>query len=352
MPSGMRMPRSAVQTTLSSVRSRCTACNGRSAATDVELRPGRRLRHPSPARAWPDRGDAGEEFDDAVGEPRVPLQHAVEARVVEVRRGRGSRARRARPCGRRRSGERWAPPVSVPPERYSMSRMRAGPRSCRRRPSVACRRHPSSWWRCGGRGAAAAMRAAARSCASSSAAVNAGFVIFTTPTGSPSVAPRRGHGAARGSSGPAGCRAARARRRGPSAARTIAATSSGRQLRRRQLARAEEVESACCDALARCDMVPLSASTIAIRIAAPGWPPWRSRRGRLAEGLHAEAGPSTIGDMIPFGKSVPKCRSAEVREVPQCGGGNDVVERGRAGATGAWPQPGGGGARPPHGRRR
>ncbi len=34
-PSGVRMPRSGLQTTLSSVRSRCTACRGSSGASDA-----------------------------------------------------------------------------------------------------------------------------------------------------------------------------------------------------------------------------------------------------------------------------------------------------------------------------
>ena len=74
------MPRSAVQTTLSSVRSRCTACRGQVGCHDVELRPGRRrgIRHQLPSRR------VGvmrrEQLDDAIGDPRIPLQHAVEAR--------------------------------------------------------------------------------------------------------------------------------------------------------------------------------------------------------------------------------------------------------------------------------
>ena len=67
-------------------------------------------------------------------------------------------------------------------------------------------------------GAAAAMRAAASSCASSSADVKAGFVIFTTPTGSPPARARKFWSCWL----PSGARSTSS----PHCARTISATSA------------------------------------------------------------------------------------------------------------------------------
>ena len=92
------------------------------------------------------------------------------------------------------AGERYWSPVSVPPGRYSSSRIASGPslvsavteRGTPSAPTVVVATRSS--------GQAAAMRAAAASCAASSDAVNAGLVIFTTPStvpGSPAARARK-----------------------------------------------------------------------------------------------------------------------------------------------------------------
>ena len=132
-----------------------------------------------------------QQLDDAIGDLRIPLEHAVEPGVVEVGEGEdGARGEFAHACdGRGRevgvAGERAAAEVLDDPD-AERSLARVGDRRAWRAGGIRGRGGDAESW--GGRCDA---RRAASSCASSSAAEKAGFVIFTTPTGSPCTVARK-----------------------------------------------------------------------------------------------------------------------------------------------------------------
>ena len=120
------MPRSCVHTTLSSVRSRCTACRGRSDATAASRA------HAAAAASVTCRRRSASGWCRA---SRSTTRSATCGSHCSTRSSPGwSKSARARlvraassPMRRTTAGERYRSPVRVPPSRNSMIRMLSGP---------------------------------------------------------------------------------------------------------------------------------------------------------------------------------------------------------------------------------
>ena len=190
-PSARTPPRPRDTTTFASVRSRCTACRGRSSASgsmrDHACRAAVSMHGPV-CRVL----DMRNQFGDNVGAvAQIPLQDPVEAGVCEVGERPADPARDLAETGRRRWG-------TGSPTRTAFRRAgnaAAGRRRCRPPdPLWSCtshRRRSAAAPRCATRVRRRRSASAARSWASNSVPLNAGFAIFNTPTISPSASASR-----------------------------------------------------------------------------------------------------------------------------------------------------------------